>query len=62
MLPIFLIAGGLLLVGVGFKYSPKAHQTGDFMFNLETGLAIAWVIAGLIYKSKTKLKLQRDNP
>lgn len=61
MLPIFLIAGGLFLVGFGFKVSPKASLTGDFMFALETGLAIAWIVLGLIYKSKTKPDQQIDN-
>jgi len=54
MLPIFLIAGGLLLVGFGYKISPKAPQIGDLMFKLETGLAIAWILSGLIYKYKAK--------
>lgn len=61
ILPIILVAGGLFLVGVGFKYSPKARQTGDIMFNLETGLALAWIAAGLIYKSKTKPERQTKN-
>ena len=61
MLPVLLISGGLLLVGFGFKVSPNAPQTGDFMFKLESRLAIAWVAAGLIYKFKATRYSLRDN-
>lgn len=60
ILPVILIASGLLLVSFGFKISPNTPQTGDIMFRLETGLAIAWVIVGFIYKYKATISLQND--
>lgn len=61
MLPIFLISGGLLLIGFGYKYSPKARETGDIIFYIEGGLAVTWILVGLVYKSKTKSDQQIDN-
>lgn len=52
MLPIFLIAGGLLVVGFGYKFSPNAPMTGQTIFHIETGLAIIWIIVGYFYKTQ----------
>jgi hypothetical protein len=59
MLPIYLIAGGLLVVGFGYKFSPNAPLTGQIIFYIETGLAILWMIIGYIYKNQKTERLEQ---
>jgi hypothetical protein len=54
ILPILLISGGLLLIGIAFKYSPKAVYTGDLMFKIYCSLSFSWLIVGLIYNKMSK--------
>ena len=59
MLPIILIMLGLILTGFAFRYSPKAMETGETMFNIYMGLSIAWLMCGLVY---VKYKTISTNP
>lgn len=52
LLPILLLIAGLMLTGFAFKYSPTAQLTGDLMFKIYFGLSVAWLVIGLIYKTK----------
>ncbi len=51
MLPVFMLASGLLLVGYRFK---TGTPTNDLLFKIYLALAILWVCIGFLYTKKQK--------
>lgn len=47
--PVLIIIIVQLVMGVIFKYSPKAPLTGSFMFNAYTILILIWLLLGFLY-------------